>query len=449
MKYFEAAVIGGGVLGCFAARNLRRWQISTVLIEQREELCCEITAANAGIIYPGYDQMPGSRKAAMTVQANHSMTELCKELDVPFRRCGSLMVGTGEYARHVLEQKYHQGIRNGLNNLQMLSGQEAREREHALSDKVTAALFSPDTGTVNPWQLGIAAWENYQANGGETFMKTRVLHILKEGSGYLLETTAGKIRTKMVLNCGGMAAVQIQQMLFPVSTGIRADGNDFLIFQRYLQMPGHVIFCEKEERKKGITIVPTVDGTLLVSGAARPLTRPRATDRKGLLLIAEELKEMLPALNMGEVIRSFAGVRPNPYRAEGAEGGSGSISDFCIERPEAGFISLIGIKTPGLTCAQPLGMYLAGEAAAYLKAEVNQAFNPVRDSIQTAVAQRGRIVCQCQQITDVQIREAIRRGAVNLEGIKHRLGSGMGACQGSRCRLFIEQLLGETDYAQM
>ncbi len=447
MKYYEAAVIGGGILGCFAARNLRRWQISTVMIEQHEELCCEITAANAGIIYPGYDQAAGSLKAVMTVQANYRMTELSKELDVPFRRCGSLMVGTGKEAMHKLEQKYRQGIRNGLKNLQLLSGQEARAREYMLSEKVTAALFTPDTGTVNPWQLGIAAWENYRANGGETFMKTRVLHIRKEGTDYLLETTAGQIRTKTVLNCGGMSAAGLHEMIFPSSVRIREDGSDFLIFHRHVQAPEHVIFCEKEDGKKGITIVPTVEGTLLVSGAARPMVRPRATRKEGLVQITEELKEMFPALDLNGVIRSFAGVRPNPYRTGGPAGSSASIKDFCIVRPEAGFISLIGIKTPGLTCAQSIGMFLAREAAAYLNAEKNPGFSPVRRSIQAVKAQPGRIVCQCHQITDTQIREAISRGAVTLDGIKHRLSCGMGECQGSRCRRSIEQLLREEDYA--
>ena len=63
MRYFDAAVIGGGILGCFAARNLRRWKISTVLLEQAEDVCTGITRANSATVYAGYDNKPGSRKA--------------------------------------------------------------------------------------------------------------------------------------------------------------------------------------------------------------------------------------------------------------------------------------------------------------------------------------------------------------------------------------------------
>ena len=60
MKFFDAAVIGGGVLGCFAARNLMRWNLSAVLLEQGEDVCTGITRANSAIVYAGYDNKSGS-----------------------------------------------------------------------------------------------------------------------------------------------------------------------------------------------------------------------------------------------------------------------------------------------------------------------------------------------------------------------------------------------------
>ena len=91
MKQFDAIVIGGGVLGCFAARNLRRWNISTLLLEAEDDVCRGITKANTAIVYAGYDNKPGSLKAEMTVRGNARFDQLCEELDVSFSRCGSLM----------------------------------------------------------------------------------------------------------------------------------------------------------------------------------------------------------------------------------------------------------------------------------------------------------------------------------------------------------------------
>ena len=92
MKRFDAIVIGGGILGCMTARNLRRWNISTLLLEKENDVCRGITRANSAICYAGYDNKPGSLKAALTVRGNASMEKLCEELDVPFSRCGSLLV---------------------------------------------------------------------------------------------------------------------------------------------------------------------------------------------------------------------------------------------------------------------------------------------------------------------------------------------------------------------
>ena len=102
MERFDVAVIGGGLLGCFAARNLCRWNASVLLLEAREDVCTGISRANSAIIYPGYDHKPGTLKASMTVRGNEAFGRLCEELDVPFSRCGSLMLSYGPKADAVL-----------------------------------------------------------------------------------------------------------------------------------------------------------------------------------------------------------------------------------------------------------------------------------------------------------------------------------------------------------
>ena len=104
MVYTDAAVIGAGVLGCFAARALSALDISVTVIEAREDVCTGVTRANTGIVYTGCDNKPGSVKAAMCVRANAGFDALCRELDVRFSRCGSLMAAFGPRAEAVLEE---------------------------------------------------------------------------------------------------------------------------------------------------------------------------------------------------------------------------------------------------------------------------------------------------------------------------------------------------------
>ena len=105
MKQFDAIVIGGGILGCMTARNLRRWNITTLLLEKEDDVCKGITRANSAIVYAGYDNKPGSFKAALTVRGNREMEALCRDLEVPFSRCGSLLVTYDEEAVPRLERK--------------------------------------------------------------------------------------------------------------------------------------------------------------------------------------------------------------------------------------------------------------------------------------------------------------------------------------------------------
>ena len=83
MERFDVAVIGGGLLGCFSARELSRWKLDIVLLEAREDVCTGVSRANTAIVYPGYDHKPGTLKAEMTVRANARFDALCRELDVP------------------------------------------------------------------------------------------------------------------------------------------------------------------------------------------------------------------------------------------------------------------------------------------------------------------------------------------------------------------------------
>ena len=131
MKRFDAIVIGGGILGCMTARTLRRWNISTLLLEKEDDVCKGITRANSAIVYAGYDNKPGSLKAELTVRGNANMASLCEELEVPFSRCGSLLVTYDAASVSKLECKMQNGIRSGVPGLRLLTGEEAEaEQRH-------------------------------------------------------------------------------------------------------------------------------------------------------------------------------------------------------------------------------------------------------------------------------------------------------------------------------
>ena len=453
MKDFDVVVIGGGLLGCFTARNLCRWKLRIALLEAREDVCTGISRANTAIVYPGYDHKPGTLKAEMCVRANACFDALCRELDVPFSRCGSLMVSFGEKADKVLQKKYENGLSMGVPGLRLLSGEETSALEPCLAAGVTSALYSPTAGTVNPWELGIAACENAAANGMELCLNNRVLDISRTAGGYCIKTDREVFSCRAVVNCAGRSADSVQEFLFPTSVHIAPDAADYLILDKAAEnKPAHIIQYEPEDGGKGFNAVPTVEGSLLLGPSERENEIDFAVNADGLSFVRERAARVLPGLNLQDTIRSFAAVRPNPQRSDGS-----SIGSFVIEQPDPTFWSLIGIKTPGLTCADELGRTVADKIAAFLSAGINEAFDGHRSSIKKMRSmsweQRnaaiqvnpdcGEVICCCEDVTKAEVLEAIHRGATTLDGVKRRIGTGMGRCQGSRCQQRLIELLAQ------
>lgn len=440
-KYYDAAVIGAGLLGCFTARNLKRYNISVVIIEKNSDVCTGISRANTAVVYPGYDNRPGSLKAEMTVRACRGFDSLCRELDVPFSRCGSLMTARGPEGDEILRKKLRHGVENGVEGLEIVNGTVAKEIETALGDGITSALYCRSTGTVNPWEMCVAAYESAVLNGAEALFNTEVLSV----DGQTVKTDKGEIRAGFVIDCSGLNAGRLTDSRYRVCP----DCGDYLVIDRLSKgKPSHIVFEQSEIKCRGITAVPTVEGSLLLGPTHRDGAPDCSTECQGLEEVRASAGAVLPGLEMN-IIKNFAAVRPNVETDAGDD-----VHDFVIDEKD-NTLCFIGIKTPGMTCAEELGKYAAGKCASYLQAGYNPDFKPERKGIRRvrdmsfderaaavkADGDNGVIVCRCEEITLAEIKEAVRRGAVTPDGIKHRLGTGMGTCQGLRCLSEIEKIL--------
>lgn len=463
MERADVIVIGAGLLGCFAARALAAWDVKTLVLEKREDVCTSVSRANTGIVYTGGDTAPGTLKTRLCVKANRDFAALCRELDVPFSRCGSLMVAFGPRAERVLDKKYALARENGVPGAELLDREAVLDREPNLSPAVTKGLYLPGTGTVDPWALGIAAFENARANGADFHFNETLLNLSRAGDGFLLETDRGQYACRAVVNCAGLSADAVREFTQVPSVRIIPSGGDYLVLDTTASgFVKHVVFHEPEVKGKGLTLVPTVDGNLLVGPTERPEGGADfATDGEGLEQLHALCTQVVPGLPLDQVIRSFGALRPNPFYVR-EEGGvwvpeEKSISSFTVLEEE-GLISLIGIKTPGLTCAAELGKFAAEKAAAFLGCDrANPRFDPVRRGIPAVAAMPeheraaligedpdyGRIVCRCRQVSLGQVREAIARGAVTVDGVKRRTGAGMGRCQGGYCMQTVLETLAE------
>lgn len=454
----DIIIIGAGVLGCFAARALSAFHLKTIVLEKREDVCTMISKANTGIVYAGYDMHPGSLKAELTVKANENFSDLCSELGVPFSRCGSLMVSYGPKGDASLEKKMEQGRQSNVPGLRLLSGEEAEQMEPHLKKGITKALYSETTGAVTPWELGIAAFENARANGVQFRFEEEVTACSYTFEEVML-TSINRSQTesdqeqhysaKVVINCAGSDASRVREFAFAKSIGIRNTHANYLVYESARKpIVSHIIFMEPEEKEKALTIVPTNDHHLIIGATESDLKDEEAyaTEREDLDILLSFTKEMLPEIDPQTLLQQFGSSRPNPYLYEDS---SAKLSDFNIMEDER-MISMIGIKTPGITCAYELGKYAAEKATSLIgEVQRNPGYDPVRIPPEGFSVVRynpqtdGPILCTCNLVTERMVRDAIRRGATTLNGIRRRTGAGMGRCQGAECEESILKILAE------
>ena len=138
---FDAVVIGGGVTGCAVARELSHYELHIALVEREEDVCSGTSKANSAIVHAGHDAVPGSVKARFNVEGNQMMGELAKDLDFEFERNGSLILCFAEEDRPALQELYDKGIKNGVPDLKIITGDEARTMEPNDTDAVVAEIY--------------------------------------------------------------------------------------------------------------------------------------------------------------------------------------------------------------------------------------------------------------------------------------------------------------------
>ena len=91
----DVVVVGAGVVGCATARELARWNLNVAVLEAGSDVAEGASKANSAIVHAGFDAKPGTNKAKFNVLGNRMFEDICRELKVPFRRNGSLVLAFG------------------------------------------------------------------------------------------------------------------------------------------------------------------------------------------------------------------------------------------------------------------------------------------------------------------------------------------------------------------
>lgn len=449
---YDVIIIGAGVTGAFIARELSRYRLGVCLLEREEDIGSGASKANSGIVHAGYDPEPGTLKARMNLRGSRLMPQAAAELDVPFKKTGSLVLAFdgGEY--HKLTGLIDRGVANGVQGMSLLDGRELAGIEPGVSEKAVAGLLAPSAAVICPYELTAGAVENAVENGVELLLGCEVAGISYRDGLFTVEAVGRTLVCRYIVNAAGINADLISAMAGDSSFSIRPGKGEYMLLDKsQYGKAGKVIFQCPTALGKGILVAPTADGNLILGPTAEdiPDRDDTSTSGGGLELVRKGALKSVPGLDLGQVITSFAGLRARS-----------STGDFVIRASDANrrFINASGIDSPGLTAAPAIGEYVAGLLEEQgLVLERNPRFNPNRkglirfrdltgEELKRLIEDNpgyGRLVCRCERVTEAEVADCIRRpgGARSVDAVKRRTRAGMGRCQGGFCSSRILEIL--------
>jgi len=470
----EVAIIGAGIIGASVARELSKYKIDVVVIEKEADFCWSATKANGGLtrecfdpsfLFYGMMETFSSRNSDNVRLKNEVFAEslsitpyLFEELDVPLVTVGCLVIARNDRDLKVLESIQKNAEDAGIKANRMIDEKTAREMEPNLNKNlnILGVLESTEWSFCNSWRLCIALVENARENGVRIFLENEVLAIERENDTFLITTSKEKIRSRFIVNASGVNAGKIAAMV---------GANDFKIF------PVRAQLCILDKAARGLVnhiimapgklidsnsiipfISPTIEGNLELGFSCTQTNDASdiSTTDEFNKIIFSLVKELIPLISEKDLIRSFSGI----MAFENDQGFTEIIVRNSRYVPR--FINIV-VPFPGISLSPSVAKksveILAEQGLQLIE---NYSFNgrnksiadfsntisdEERDTMIVKNPSYSHVVCRCETVPEGEIIEAIIKGASTVDGVKFRVGAGMGRCQGSFCGPRILKIL--------
>ncbi len=368
----ETIIVGAGVIGLAIGAELARKGQQVFILESDKTIGSGISSRNSEVIHSGLYNTKDSLKCRLCIEGRELLYAYCDKHQVPYRKCGKLVVATNAAEETKIETIGKQALNNGVKGLDVIDGKKARELEPALV--ATMALHLSETGIIDSHAYMSALANEIESAGGAILL----LHKMHDGrcmsGGFELnvESPSGAllIKASELILAAGLWSHQLASHLTgydygPVPPLTLAKGS-------YFAYNGPAVF------KRLIYPAPVTGGlgthlTLDLGGRMRfgPDVEWLSTNDPGQIDFTVDkrrsdsfyasIRRYWPGLPDASLSPDYSGVRPKLSREGGA------AVDFFIHGPQdhgiAGLVALYGIESPGLTSSLAIARRVAGLVA--------------------------------------------------------------------------------------
>lgn len=449
----DVLIIGAGAVGTAIARELSKYRLKVMVCDKNDDVGGDASKSCSSCCSTESTVAPFTLESKICQSSRPLFDKLCRDLEIPIHYCGSITPALNREQLAAVPGMLDKAFNNGVYDAEFLHPEELLEMEPALNPGLLGGVYCPRDAQISQFMLVVAQAENAAENGVEFLLDCKVTGMeVSKGKIEKVKTAKGDICAKWVVNAAGLYSDVIAKMVDECDFTVHPRKGQFYVLSKDTPVKvSHIILSIPEKNSRGTLVIPTVDGNILVGPTAEDLEdkEDKKTTREGLDKVAHMARQLVPGLRLEDTITQFVGLRP----AREPEG-----YHILVSEKVRGYVGISGIRSSGLTGSLGIAKYTIHQMQqAGLVLERKHGFHGTRraivsfadksdeekDRLIQADPGYGRIVCRCEQITESEIVQAIRRpvGAKTLDAVKRRVRAGMGRCQGGFCSPLVIEIL--------
>jgi L-2-hydroxyglutarate oxidase LhgO len=373
MDKVDIVIIGAGVVGLAIGASLADKGKEMYILEKEDVYGQGTSSRNSEVIHAGIYYPSGSLKAELCVMANPMIYNICDRYNVPYKKCGKLIVANGETEVKQLEDIIKHAKSIGARDLEMIDKDRINELEPNV--KADAAILSPTTGIIDAHGLMDHFHREARRKGGTdpVVLDTEVTGIIPTTDGYVVEMISGdepfEIESRVVINCAGLYSDKVAAM-----PGLDIDEAGYRIYWskgEYFSLTGKppalmLIYPPppQDAASLGIHSVPDLTGRLKFGPNAFYVNEINYSVESEKEPFWRDIVKYFPTVRLEDLHPDMAGIRSK------LQGPGDQVRDFVIKHEEdsdlPGFFNLVGIESPGLTCSPAIAEMVEGMVKEYL-----------------------------------------------------------------------------------
>jgi glycine/D-amino acid oxidase-like deaminating enzyme len=321
----QVAVIGGGIAGLCTAYYLAQGGADVMVVE-RDEVGMAASTANAGSLHVQLlsydfngDTPEDGGPAAHTLPLAPRSIALWKEIgaavgeNLGIRTEGGLMLAEDAAGMDWLRRKSAMERRWGIES-HVLGANELRSIAPALSERMVGADFVPAEGYGDPLRGTLAVRTLALRHGARVLAGTEVQSIERDGNGWGVVTSRGRIHDGTIVNATGPWASRIGRMV-GLNLPVTGTVQQVIVTEPAPELTRHLIAVANRH----LSLKQQASGGFLVGGgwfggydAATGRTHNLRQSIEGNLWVCGRV---LPALHGLTMIRAWTGINPAIDRA--------------------------------------------------------------------------------------------------------------------------------------